>query len=133
MIDELDRIMTAYGTISVKTPDVWGQDRLAKFRSEYESQMAAWLKVGFKTDINASVRRSESDATRVQVGTEIIEPVPNGSTATDATSQALIESRHGIAGARGPGREPPDVERHPPTRRRRPSSPPWCSTSIRIT
>ena len=68
MIDELDRIMTAYGTISVKTPDVWGQDRLAKFRSEYESQMAAWLKVGFKTDINASVRRSESEATRVQVG-----------------------------------------------------------------
>ena len=37
MIDDLDRIMTAYGTISVKTPDVWGQDRLAKFRSEYEA------------------------------------------------------------------------------------------------
>ena len=33
MIDELDRVMTSYGTISVKTPDVWGQDRLAKFRS----------------------------------------------------------------------------------------------------
>ena len=74
MIDELDRIMTAYGTISVKTPDVWGQDRLAKFRSEYESQMGAWLKVGFKNDINASIRRSESDATRVQVGTEIVQP-----------------------------------------------------------
>ena len=59
MIDELDRIMTANGTISVKTPDVWGQDRLAKFRSEYESQMAGWLKTGFKGDINASVRRSE--------------------------------------------------------------------------
>ena len=69
MIDELDRVLTAYGTISVKTPDVWGQDRLAKFRSEYESQMAAWLKTGFKTDINASVRRSESSATRVLVGT----------------------------------------------------------------
>ncbi len=78
MIDELDRIMTAYGTISVKSPDVWGQDRLAKFRSEYESQMAAWLKVGFKTDINASIRRSESDATRVLVGSEFIQPAPNG-------------------------------------------------------
>ena len=54
MIDDLDRIMTAYGTISVKTPDVWGQDRLSKFRSEYEAEMAAWLKVGFKGDINAS-------------------------------------------------------------------------------
>ena len=40
MIDELDRIMTANGTIGVKSPDVWGQDRLAKFRSEYETQMA---------------------------------------------------------------------------------------------
>ena len=48
MIDELDRVMTAYGTISIKTPDVWGQDRLAKFRSEYESQMAGWLKQSFK-------------------------------------------------------------------------------------
>jgi hypothetical protein len=89
MIDDLDRIMTAYGTISVKTPDVWGQDRLAKFRSEYESQMAAWLKVGFKTDINASVRRSESDATRVQVGTEIIQPPTKGpSSAPTSTGQA---------------------------------------------
>ena len=35
MIDELDRVMTAYRTIGVKTPDVWGQNRLAKFRSEY--------------------------------------------------------------------------------------------------
>ena len=68
MVDELDRILTAYGTISVKTPDVWGQDRLAKFRSEYEAQMAAWLKVGFKGDINASVRRAESESTLVQVG-----------------------------------------------------------------
>jgi hypothetical protein len=68
MIDELDRVMTMYGTISVKTPDVWGQDRLAKFRSEYELQMAEWLRHGFKTDINASVRRSEVEATQIQVG-----------------------------------------------------------------
>jgi hypothetical protein len=69
MIDELDRVMTSYGTISVKTPDVWGQDRLAKFRSEYEAQMAEWLKLGFRGDINASVRRGETESTLVQVGT----------------------------------------------------------------
>ena len=74
MIDDLDRIMTAYGTISVKTPDVWGQDRLAKFRSEYELQMAEWLKHGFKTDINAAVRRSEIESTQVQVGTTVSVP-----------------------------------------------------------
>ena len=71
MIDELDRVMTMYGTISVKTPDVWGQDRLAKFRSEYELQMAEWLRHGFRSDINASVRRSEVEATQVQVGTTL--------------------------------------------------------------
>jgi hypothetical protein len=71
MIDDLDRDMTAYGTISVKTPDVWGQDRLAKFRSEYELQMAEWLKHGFKTDINAAVRRTEIEATQVQVGASV--------------------------------------------------------------
>ena len=63
MIDELDRIMTAYGTISVKTPDVWGQDRLAKFRSEYESQMARMAEGRLQERINASVRRSETEAT----------------------------------------------------------------------
>jgi hypothetical protein len=87
MIDELDRILTAYGTISVKTPDVWGQDRLAKFRSEYEAQMAAWLKTGFKTDINASVRRAESDATRVLVGASPVVSAPSG-TAASSTSTA---------------------------------------------
>ena len=54
MIDDLDRMLTANGTIGVKSPDVWGQDRLAKFRSEYETQLSEWLKTGFKGDINAS-------------------------------------------------------------------------------
>ena len=87
MIDELDRIMTSYGTISVKTPDVWGQDRLAKFRSEYEAQMADWLKVGFKSEINASVQRSETESTIIQVGTE--RAAKSASTAPASTTTAL--------------------------------------------
>jgi hypothetical protein len=74
MIDELDRIMTATGTIGVKSPDVWGQDRLAKFRSEYETQMAGWLKNGFKGQVNASVKRTESEARRLQVGARLADP-----------------------------------------------------------
>ena len=62
MIDDLDRMLTANGTIGVKSPDVWGQDRLAKFRSEYETQLSEWLKTGYKGDINASIRRSETEA-----------------------------------------------------------------------
>jgi len=83
MIDDLDRVMTAYGTISVKTPDVWGQDRLAKFRSEYELQMAEWLRHGFKGDINAAVRRSEAETTQVQVGTSLSPPPPKNAAAQD--------------------------------------------------
>jgi hypothetical protein len=73
MIDELDRIMTTNGTIGVKSPDVWGQDRLAKFRSEYETQMSDGLKASFKGDINASVRRTDSEVRRVHVGTTVPE------------------------------------------------------------
>ncbi len=97
LIDDLDRILTAYGTISVKTPDVWGQDRLAKFRCEYEAQMASWLKVAFKSDINASVRRNESEATRFQIGTEILPPLAKG--ANPAAQQASAVSLDTVAKA----------------------------------
>ena len=93
MIDDLDRFMTAYGTISVKSPDVWGQDRLAKFRSEYELQMAEWLKHGFKTDINAAVRRSEIDSTQVQVGTSVSVPTSKNAVVQDENSSLTAMSK----------------------------------------
>ncbi len=71
MIDELDRILTMNGTISVKSPDVWGQDRLAKFRSEYEDQMSQWLKSGFKAELNASMRRAEAENLHLKLGTAL--------------------------------------------------------------
>ncbi|WP_165067642.1 hypothetical protein [Paludisphaera rhizosphaerae] len=82
MIDDLDRSMNQQGTIGVKSPDVWGQDRLAKFRSEYELQMAQWLKVGFKGVINASINRSEAKAQRLQLATGMGDATASGSTTT---------------------------------------------------
>ena len=108
MIDELDRIMTAYGTISVKIPDVWGQDRLARFRCEYESQMAAWLKAGFKGDINASVRHSEAEATRVQVGADV-DSAPDQGHEHDFANERR-QSRYDIEGASGHGRDAPGLQ-----------------------
>ncbi len=105
MIDDLDRVMTATGTISVKTPDVWGQDRLAKFRSEYEAQMASWLKLNFKGDINAAVRHSESEATRVFLGGNADQNLPKGSTtSTTATfetneTNVLAKSQSALSGS----------------------------------
>lgn len=74
MIDALDRTMTTRGTIGVKSPDVWGQDRLAKFRSEYETQMANWLDGGFKGVINASVSRREAQAMGIQFAAGLADP-----------------------------------------------------------
>ncbi len=105
MIDELDRVMTTYGTISVKTPDVWGQDRLAKFRSEYELQMAEWLRHGFKSDINAAVKRSEVQATQVQVGANLTAPSTKSPTPAEENAgvAALSKSLSGMnAGAATP-------------------------------
>ena len=74
MIDALDRTMAARGTIGVKSPDVWGQDRLAKFRSEYETQMAQWVKGDFKGVINASIRRNEAQALGAQLAAGLADP-----------------------------------------------------------
>ena len=88
MIDDLDRMLTANGTIGVKSPDVWGQDRLAKFRSEYETQLSEWLKTGYKGDINASIRRSETEAHRLSVGTTLENPAGQETTAGNPTAAA---------------------------------------------
>jgi hypothetical protein len=115
LIDDLDQSLTAYGTISVKTPDVWGQDRLAKFRSEYELQMSEWLKHGFRTDINAAVRRSELESTQIQVGTAGAGPVSRNTTAQDDSSSytAISKSLAGMNSAVPP--TIPPAERVPLT------------------
>jgi hypothetical protein len=92
LVDEIDRTITAMGTISVKTPDVWGQDRLAKFRSEYESQMAEWRRTGFKADINASVSRAESQSTQAQVGATLARPATKTSSQTFTQEEASAET-----------------------------------------
>ena len=135
MIDDLDRIMTANGTIGVKSPDVWGQDRLAKFRSEYETQMSEWLKTAFKGEVNASVRRGETEVRRLHVGAGLVEHAHGGGEdpgggrrGADATASADSLARSladADAGAFAAGA---------PRRRRRPcSSRPSCSTSTRTT
>src|SRR5271157_5542234 len=93
MIDDLDRMLTANGTIGVKSPDVWGQDRLAKFRSEYETQLSEWLKTGYKGDINASIRRSETEAHGLYVGTPLNNSSAHETTAGNQTSAANSSSK----------------------------------------
>ncbi|MBX3443322.1 MAG: hypothetical protein KF774_13030 [Planctomyces sp.] len=58
-IDKLERHIDEYGTVVAKTPDVWGEARLTKYRLEYEQQMSKQLDA-FGDTINASIARSDN-------------------------------------------------------------------------
>ncbi len=58
MIDELDKELFKLGTINVKAPDVWGQNRMTKYRTDFETQMAK--DVGnFQFTLSAALRRAD--------------------------------------------------------------------------
>ncbi len=40
LVDEIDRELFAAGMIDIKAPDVWGQNRMTRYRAEFEQQMA---------------------------------------------------------------------------------------------
>ena len=75
--------------------------------------MADWLKHGFKSDINASVRRSEIEATQVQVGT-IASQRREGRRRPDQTNDASLTNV--VQVARGHELAPPGLAACPPTR-----------------
>lgn len=57
-IDRLEKHLDQYGTVVAKSPDVWGEARLTKYRQEYEEQMES-EKSAFNSTINASIARSD--------------------------------------------------------------------------
>jgi hypothetical protein len=56
-------------------------------------QMAEWLRHGFKSDINASVRRSEVEATQVQVGGNLALPATKSSKPADENAGLTAMSK----------------------------------------
>ena len=57
-VDEIDKKLFAAGTIGVKAPDVWGQNRMTSYRAEYESQMAGQL-TKFQNILQAAQSRAD--------------------------------------------------------------------------
>lgn len=57
-IDELDRELFREGTIGVKSPDVWGQNRLTRHRVQFEKEMASRLG-DFKVLLNGAMRQTD--------------------------------------------------------------------------
>ena len=57
-VDQLERLIETYGSVTVKQPDVWGQARLTRHREEYEAQMAAELP-NFMFSLQGSIAGSD--------------------------------------------------------------------------
>ena len=58
-IDAADREIRAAGTIVIKQPDVWGQDRMTSFRRDFDLRMRGELD-RFQPVLSAQVARSDS-------------------------------------------------------------------------
>ncbi|MFG0333993.1 MAG: hypothetical protein ACF8TS_11575, partial [Maioricimonas sp. JB049] len=57
-IDRLERHIEEYGTVVAKSPDVWGEARLTKYRRDYEEVISKELTT-FEVTLNASISRSD--------------------------------------------------------------------------
>jgi hypothetical protein len=58
LIDEVDEELYEYGKITVKGPDVWGENRMTQHRAEYEDQMKSQLGK-FQLLLNSYQRRAD--------------------------------------------------------------------------
>ncbi len=68
LIDCLDKKLYKYGKIAVKSPDVFGQNRMTGYRSDYEDQMKTQLD---KFDLVLSSYRRQSDSAALTSATSI--------------------------------------------------------------
>ena len=59
IVDCIDKELYKTGMIGIKVPDVWGQNRMTRYRSEYESQMAQNLGQ-FQLILQGAQRRSDT-------------------------------------------------------------------------
>ena len=61
LIDELDAKLYRLGKVVVKSPDVWGQNRMTRYRAAFDQEMLKELDK-FKVELQAYQRRSDSAA-----------------------------------------------------------------------
>ncbi len=59
MVDCMDNELFRTGTIGIKSPDVWGQNQMTRYRAEFENQMAQNLG-SFQVILQAAQRRSDA-------------------------------------------------------------------------
>jgi hypothetical protein len=99
LVDRLDKELYRHGKVAVKSPDVWGQNRMTQYRAEFEDQMSAELK-NFQLTLQAYQRRSD-DAALTSATTVAAAVQPRGAAAkagTATTTTVQIPSQPGIPG-----------------------------------
>lgn len=87
-VDLLEWEIVREGTIGIKAPDIWGQDRMTKFRAEYEQQLAGQQKDGFKSVMSAVIRRYEAVTSQIELDGVAPVPVPASAAKTAAALPA---------------------------------------------
>ena len=58
LVDRIDKALFEAGTIGIKAPDVWGQNRMTSYRAEFETQMATRL-TNFQEILQAAQSRTD--------------------------------------------------------------------------
>jgi hypothetical protein len=107
LIDAADREIRAAGTIVIKQPDVWGQDRMTSFRRDFDLRMRSDLE-RFQPALSGQALRLDAAALTGQgtIGasfTPIVPtPPPGGTAAVAVTAPAgVIAERDGVIGTAG--------------------------------
>jgi hypothetical protein len=103
LIDHLEKSLNFRGEVVVKSPDVWGQNRLTKYRSDYEEQMRSQLG-NFEVILSSYQRRADLAAltSATSVGASITPQVRNSSNVTTTNvNPPAIPSAAGLIGPNG--------------------------------
>ena len=93
-VDLIDRRLFDLGTIGVKSPDVWGQNRMTAYRSEYEGQMKGRLGE-FQLILQAAQARADISALTSATSLGAAVAAANGSPTPAPTATATAKDSTG--------------------------------------
>lgn len=100
LIDQLDAKLYRLGKVAVKSPDVWGQNRMTRYRAAFDQEMLKELDK-FRVELQAYQRRSDSAAltSATAIGIAAQTPSPGGRPAvapTTTTTNISVPTSIGI-------------------------------------
>lgn len=110
-VDGLEWEIVREGTIGIKAPDIWGQDRMTKSRAEYEQQLAGQQKDGFKSVMSAVIRRYEAVTSQIEL--DAVAPAAGsakGGTANATSTAATATATAKASATPAPPRDATDKE-----------------------